>query len=162
MFVFLVVFLFLAIILPLIFIMLIPYWLYFIFAIISILITKRIFNVSSIIYILIGIWLYKRQRGYKFKFYSTDDFDFKFRQGFHSYYQDFNVNNNFNSDYEYEKACEFFGVSRDTPYEEKRRVYIKFSRKYHPDINKTEEAEEKMKQINSYWDVIEHHDAWIQ
>lgn len=158
MFIFLMIFLILAI-LSIVFIMLIPYWLYFIFAIINILITKKIFNIASIIYFLLGLWLYKRQRDYKFKFYSTNDFNYNFRQGYSSDYQDFNVNNNFNSDYEYEKACEFFGVEKNAPYEEKKKIYRKLASKYHPDINKTEEAEEKMKEINSYWDIIERRGA---
>lgn len=56
---------------------------------------------------------------------------------------------------EYELACEFFGVSIDTPYNEKRQVYKALVRLYHPDLNKNKMAETKMKEVNNYWDIIE-------
>ncbi len=46
------------------------------------------------------------------------------------------------------------GVSKNTPQEEIQRSYRKLARKYHPDINKNEGAEEKFKDINEAYEVL--------
>ena len=46
------------------------------------------------------------------------------------------------------------GVSKTATQEEIQRAYRKLARKYHPDINKTGDAEEKFKQINEAYEVL--------
>lgn len=74
-----------------------------------------------------------------------------------NHYNNNNNSGNNNNAYksEYELACEFFGVSTNTPYEEKKQIYKALVKVYHPDINKNIKAEIKMKEVNNYWDIIE-------
>ncbi|KAB7789623.1 DnaJ C-terminal domain-containing protein [Bifidobacterium leontopitheci] len=46
------------------------------------------------------------------------------------------------------------GVSKDASDEEITKAYRKLARKYHPDLNKTKEAEEKFKDISEAYDVL--------
>ncbi|MCI1984795.1 MAG: DnaJ domain-containing protein [Bifidobacteriaceae bacterium] len=46
------------------------------------------------------------------------------------------------------------GVSKDASAEEITKAYRKLARKYHPDLNKTKEAEEKFKDISEAYDVL--------
>ncbi len=46
------------------------------------------------------------------------------------------------------------GVERSASHEEIQRAYRKLARKYHPDINKDPDAEEKFKQINEAYEVL--------
>ena len=46
------------------------------------------------------------------------------------------------------------GVSKDASAEEITKAYRKLARKYHPDLNKTTEAEEKFKDISEAYDVL--------
>ncbi|MBW3088353.1 DnaJ domain-containing protein [Bifidobacterium sp. 82T24] len=46
------------------------------------------------------------------------------------------------------------GVSKDASEEEITKAYRKLARKYHPDLNKTKEAEEKFKDISEAYDVL--------
>lgn len=59
---------------------------------------------------------------------------------------------------EYELACEFFGVSKETSYKDKRNIFKALVRLYHPDINKNKMAEIKMKEVNNNWDIIENYE----
>jgi curved DNA-binding protein len=49
---------------------------------------------------------------------------------------------------------ETLGVGRDASEDEIKRAYRKLARKYHPDVNKDKEAEEKFKQINEAHEVL--------
>lgn len=46
------------------------------------------------------------------------------------------------------------GVERNASQEEIQRAYRKLARKYHPDVNKTPEAEEKFRQISEAYEVL--------
>jgi molecular chaperone DnaJ len=46
------------------------------------------------------------------------------------------------------------GVSRDADKEEIKRAYRRLARKYHPDVNKEADAEEKFKEINRAYEVL--------
>ncbi|HZO87822.1 MAG TPA: DnaJ C-terminal domain-containing protein [Chthonomonadaceae bacterium] len=46
------------------------------------------------------------------------------------------------------------GVSRDATQEQIQAAFRKLARKYHPDVNKAPEAEEKFKQINEAYEVL--------
>ncbi|BBA70839.1 DnaJ C-terminal domain-containing protein [Geobacter sulfurreducens] len=46
------------------------------------------------------------------------------------------------------------GVSKNATQEEVQRAYRKLARKYHPDINKAGDAEEKFKRINEAYEVL--------
>ncbi|MGG6296753.1 molecular chaperone DnaJ [Leptolyngbya sp. AN02str] len=49
---------------------------------------------------------------------------------------------------------EILGVSRDADKEELKRAYRRLARKYHPDVNKEEGAEEQFKEINRAYEVL--------
>jgi len=46
------------------------------------------------------------------------------------------------------------GVSADSSDDDIKKAYRRLARKYHPDINKTPEAEEKFKEINSAYEIL--------
>ncbi|KAA8818719.1 molecular chaperone DnaJ [Bifidobacterium rousetti] len=50
------------------------------------------------------------------------------------------------------------GVSKDATPEQITKAYRKLARKYHPDLNKTKEAEEKFKDISEAYDVLSNKD----
>ncbi len=49
---------------------------------------------------------------------------------------------------------ETLGVSRTASQEEIQRAYRKLARKFHPDVNKAKDAEEKFKEINEAYEVL--------
>ncbi|MBD1862127.1 MULTISPECIES: molecular chaperone DnaJ [Trichocoleus] len=49
---------------------------------------------------------------------------------------------------------EILGVSRDADKEEIKRAYRRLARKYHPDVNKEDGAEERFKEINRAYEVL--------
>ncbi len=49
---------------------------------------------------------------------------------------------------------EILGVPRNATQEEIKRAYRRLARKYHPDINKSPEAQEKFKEINEAYQVL--------
>jgi len=49
---------------------------------------------------------------------------------------------------------ETLGVGRDASESEIKKAYRKLARKYHPDVNKDKEAEEKFKQVNEAHEVL--------
>ena len=49
---------------------------------------------------------------------------------------------------------ETLGVSRTASQEEIQRAYRKLARKFHPDVNKAEDAEEKFKELNEAYEVL--------
>ena len=54
----------------------------------------------------------------------------------------------------YKDYYETLGVSRTATEAEIKSAYRKLARKYHPDVNKTKEAEEKFKDINEAYEVL--------
>ena len=54
----------------------------------------------------------------------------------------------------YKDYYEILGVARDADASTIKSAYRKLARKYHPDVNKTKEAEEKFKDINEAYEVL--------
>lgn len=54
----------------------------------------------------------------------------------------------------YKDYYEILGVKRDSSEQEIKSAYRKLARKYHPDVNKTKEAEQKFKDINEAYEVL--------
>lgn len=54
----------------------------------------------------------------------------------------------------YKDYYEILGVARDADAAAIKSAYRKLARKYHPDVNKTKEAEEKFKDINEAYEVL--------
>ena len=54
----------------------------------------------------------------------------------------------------YKDYYETLGIKRDASDAEIKSAYRKLARKYHPDVNKTKEAEEKFKDINEAYEVL--------
>ena len=54
----------------------------------------------------------------------------------------------------YKDYYEILGVSRDADNSTIKSAYRKLARKYHPDVNKTKEAEQKFKDINEAYEVL--------
>lgn len=54
----------------------------------------------------------------------------------------------------YQDYYKTLGVEKNASQEEIQRSYRKLARKYHPDINKAGDAEEKFKQINEAYEVL--------
>lgn len=54
----------------------------------------------------------------------------------------------------YKDYYETLGVKRDATDAEIKSAFRKLARKYHPDVNKTKEAEEKFKEINEAYEVL--------
>ncbi|MBP3821427.1 DnaJ domain-containing protein [bacterium] len=54
----------------------------------------------------------------------------------------------------YKDYYEILGVKREASESEIKSAYRKLARKYHPDVNKTKEAEDKFKEINEAYEVL--------
>ena len=98
---------FILLILFIVLISIVPYWVYFLLAIFSAISTGKIFNIWTIIYFIMGAWLYSRRNVYHKTFYYRTNYDFD---------DNFSFNTVNKTENEYEKACEYFGFSPDTPY----------------------------------------------
>jgi curved DNA-binding protein len=55
---------------------------------------------------------------------------------------------------QYKDYYEILGVKREATASEIKSAYRKLARKYHPDVNKTKEAESKFKDINEAYEVL--------
>lgn len=55
---------------------------------------------------------------------------------------------------EYKDYYEILGVKREATEAEIKAAYRKLARKFHPDVNKTKEAEQKFKDINEAYEVL--------
>lgn len=49
---------------------------------------------------------------------------------------------------------ETLGVDKDASVDEVKKAYRKLARKYHPDVNKEANAEEKFKEVKDAYDVL--------
>ena len=58
---------------------------------------------------------------------------------------------------EYKDYYDILGVKREATDAEIKSAYRKMARKYHPDVNKTKEAESKFKDINEAYEVLSDH-----
>ena len=54
----------------------------------------------------------------------------------------------------YQDYYQILGVTRDASNADIKKSYRKLARKYHPDVNKDDSAEEKFKEINEAYDVL--------
>ena len=54
----------------------------------------------------------------------------------------------------YRDYYEILGIKRDAGQDDVQRAYRKLARKYHPDVNKASDAEEKFKEINEAHEVL--------
>lgn len=55
---------------------------------------------------------------------------------------------------QYKDYYEVLGIKRDSTESEIKSAYRKLARKYHPDVNKTKDAEQKFKDINEAYEVL--------
>lgn len=55
---------------------------------------------------------------------------------------------------EYKDYYKILGVSRDAPQDEIKKAYRKLARKYHPDVSKVANAEEKFKEVGEAYEVL--------
>lgn len=58
---------------------------------------------------------------------------------------------------EVDEAFDYFGLSKLATLENFKKVYRKFAKKYHPDVNSDPSAAIEMKKINAYKTVVEKH-----
>lgn len=55
---------------------------------------------------------------------------------------------------EYKDYYKVLGVERETPQDELKKAYRKLARKYHPDVSKESNAEERFKEVNEAYEVV--------
>ena len=55
---------------------------------------------------------------------------------------------------QYKDYYQILGVTRDTDAEEIKRAYRKLARKYHPDVSKEKNAEERFKEVSEAYEVL--------
>jgi len=54
----------------------------------------------------------------------------------------------------YQDYYQILGVSRDAEKSDIKKAYRKLARKYHPDVNKAANAEDKFKEVNEAYEVL--------
>ncbi|CAM3105543.1 J domain-containing protein [Streptobacillus ratti] len=118
-----------------------------------------IFFIPIITFLIVAIfigYIIIKFSGIKFstKTYTEEDF--------YNFYGNRNTGNSYQynkSNYEYEKACEYLGVSTSDSFDVKKRARNTMLKKYHPDFfkdeNEKEKATEITNKINSAWQIIE-------
>lgn len=76
------------------------------------------------------------------------------QSGYQNNYQQSYFNNFQNFIMKYERSCDVMGVDYRSSHEEIKMKFRKLARKYHPDINPSDDAEEKFKKINNAFDFL--------
>lgn len=71
-----------------------------------------------------------------------------FNQGSYENYGNFSGVTDLGFREKFEKACDTLGISYNTTKEEVRKAFRQMAKKYHPDINKSEDATEVFQRIN--------------
>src|SRR5690242_18350661 len=56
---------------------------------------------------------------------------------------------------EFKDYYAILGVTPQTPIDEIKRAYRKLARQYHPDVSKEPDAENRFKEINEAWQVLQ-------
>jgi len=59
---------------------------------------------------------------------------------------------------QYRDYYEILGVTRGADADEVKRAYRKLARKYHPDVSKEKNAEDKFKEVQEAYEVLRHAD----
>ncbi len=141
------------------FIFAIPYQFLFVISLLAYLLGRPGIAIFTFVLAVIKVFVRNDMKNNQQKFYY---YNFNNRKGnfnyedFNNQYQGYNnFNQNTNTYSDYQRACEVLGVSENSNYNEKKKRYRDLLKKYHPDINKTKEAEEMSKKINDAWDIIE-------
>ena len=115
-----------------------PYWVYFLIAFLSYSYYEKL-TYFIIINIILGVYKFFNRKSvtafYFYKKINNDDYMY--------------------SEDEYTRACSILGVDKSIVLNEKKKRYINLLKKYHPDINPSLEAQEKTKELNKAWDIIE-------
>ena len=55
---------------------------------------------------------------------------------------------------EFKDYYEVMGVAREATQDEVKRAYRKLARKYHPDVSKESDAEERFKEVGEAYEVL--------
>lgn len=75
-----------------------------------------------------------------------------YQQNSQGYYQNYNAGSSFTE--KYEKSCDILNVPYDADRYQIKLNYRKLAKKYHPDINKADDAKEKFQEVNEAYEFL--------